>query len=389
MKKLFNDIKNHKFFTVFIMVIILLILYKVIDYIPGFWGNFRNFSVKFLDITRPIIIAIVMSYILKPLVNLVDRLYLKIFYKIKKNQNPLDVISKKQFSKIRLLTVITVILTLATMIVMLILFILEPFISSLNSLIRELPAFIEVANSFLSNLEIDPKVLLEINNKITQFFNTNLANLLNASVSTLTAIISNTGIFIFNFLVAVILSVYILRDKEKIGRFFSILIDIIFSSNFAKKMKNFFSELDKVFGGYFTGLIVDAVFVGICSFILTAIIKNPYAVIIGVIAGVGNVIPYLGPLIGAIGAFILGLPSGMSVAVLGFVLLILFQQIEGNLIQPKILGDFVGLPPLVVIVSIIIGGGLFGMVGIIIASPIVGVISLYYRRYLNRIDKEL
>ena len=67
----------------------------------------------------------------------------------------------------------------------------------------------------------------------------------------------------------------------------------------------------------------------------------------------------------------------------------IFQQIEGNLIQPKILGDFVGLPPLVVIISIIIGGGLFGVVGIIIASPVVGVISLYYKRYLNKIDKEI
>ena len=83
------------------------------------------------------------------------------------------------------------------------------------------------------------------------------------------------------------------------------------------------------------------------------------------------------------------LPSGFTVAILGFILLIIFQQIEGNLIQPKILGDFVGLPPLVVIISIIIGGGLFGVIGIIIASPVVGVISLYYKRYLNKIDKEI
>ena len=130
-------------------------------------------------------------------------------------------------------------------------------------------------------------------------------------------------------------------------------------------------------------------FVGFSSFVLTAIIKNPYAVIIGVLAGVSNVIPYVGPLIGALGALILGLPSGVTTAVLGFALLMIFQQIEGNIIQPKILGDFVGLPPLVVIISIIVGGGLFGVVGIIIASPVVGVISLYYRRYLEKINKSL
>ena len=186
-----------------------------------------------------------------------------------------------------------------------------------------------------------------------------------------------------------VMAVYILRDKEKIARFFSILLDVVFKKKSGDRIRNFFGELDRIFGRYFTGVIVDATFVGICSFILTSIIKNPYAVIIGVLAGVSNVIPYLGPLVGAASAFILGLPSGFTVAILGFLLLMGFQQIEGNLIQPKILGDFVGLPPLVVLISIIIGGGLFGVVGIIIASPVVGVASVYYKRYLEKIDKEI
>ncbi len=388
MKKFFGDIKNHKFFLIFIMILILLIAYKAFDYIPAAWESTKNFTLKVVDIATPITIAIVMSYILKPLVNLVDRIYLKLFYKMKKD-DPIDKIPKKQFSRIRLLTVLTVLVVLGSLVVILFMFILEPFINSVKSLIKELPAFVTTAANFLNNLEIDPKVVSEITQKVNQFLNTNLANLLNTSVATLTSFISNTGIFIFNFLIAVILSVYILRDKEKIGRFFGTLIDIIFSENFSKKFKNFAVDFDKIFSGYFTGVIVDAMFVGFCSFALTAIIKNPYSVIIGVLAGVSNVIPYFGPLIGALGALILGLPSGLTTALLGFILLILFQQIEGNLIQPKILGDFVGLPPLVVIICIIVGGGLFGIVGIILSLPTVGVISLYYKRYLEKINKEL
>lgn len=388
MKKFFGDIKNHKFFLIFIMILILLIAYKAFDYIPAAWENTKNFTLKVVDIATPITIAVVMSYILKPLVNLVDRIYLKLFYKMKKD-DPIDKLSKKQFSRIRLLTVLTVLVVLGSLVVILFMFILEPFINSVKSLIKELPAFVTTAANFLNNLEIDPKVVSEITQKVNQFLNTNLANLLNTSVATLTSFISNTGIFIFNFLIAVILSVYILRDKEKIGRFFGTLIDIIFSENFSKKFKNFAVDFDKIFSGYFTGVIVDAMFVGFCSFALTAIIKNPYSVIIGVLAGVSNVIPYFGPLIGALGALILGLPSGLTTALFGFILLILFQQIEGNLIQPKILGDFVGLPPLVVIICIIVGGGLFGIVGIILSLPTVGVISLYYKRYLEKINKEL
>lgn len=389
MKNIFKDLKNNKYFTIFILVGILLVLYKFIDYIPDAFGVLKSFLSNLSVISKPILIAAVISYILKPLVNLFDRLYFKLFYNIKKGENPLDVISVKKFERIRLLTVLTVLISLVSMLFILVSFILEPFIASLNSLIREFPKFIALADKFLRNLELDPNVVLEINQRVTQFLNVNLSNLLNSSIAAITSFISNTGVRIFNFLVAVILSVYILRDKEKIGRFFSVLVDIIFKNKYGKRIKNLSRELDRVFGKYFTGVIVDAAFVGFSSFLLTAIIKNPYAVIIGVIAGVSNVIPYLGPLIGAIGAFVLGLPSGFPVAILGFILLMLFQQIEGNLIQPKILGDFVGLPPLVVLISIIIGGGLFGVVGIIIASPVVGVISIYYKRYLKKINMEI
>lgn len=389
MKKFFDDIKNHKFFVVFIMLLILVGFYKLVEFIPSIWVNIKTFSGNLINISKPIIIAAIMSYILKPLINLVDRLYFKVFYKLGKGMKPQEVLSEKQFGRVRLLSVVTVILTLALFLVVLVMFIFEPFLKSLKNLIEELPSFVEVVSQFLNNLELDPQILSSFNQEVSKFLNINLANWLNTSVSAVTTFISNTGVFIFNFLVAVIISIYMLRDKERIGRFFSVLIDVVFPKRASKGIKNFSSNLDKIFGGYFTGVIVDAAFVGLCSFALTAIIKNPYSVIIGVLAGVSNVIPYLGPLIGAVGAFILGLPSGLTVAILGFVLLMIFQQIEGNLIQPKILGDFVGLPPLVVIISIIIGGGLFGIVGIIIASPVVGVISLYYKKYLNKIDKEI
>lgn len=389
MKKFWSELKNHKFFTVFIMVSLLVILYKLVDYIPSIWNNLSAFGFNLISICQPIIIAAVMSYILKPLVNLLDRIYFRIFYKIKKDQDVMSIISKKQFNRVRLLTVITVLLVLSSVVFVLIMFILEPFLNSLKALIKELPSYVELVIGFLDNFEIDQNVINILNEKVGYFLNNNLKNVLNVSIAALTNFISNTGIFIFNFVIAVILSVYILRDKERIGRFFSVLLDIIFPHKVSSKIKNFSIDFDHIFGGYFTGVIVDSIFVGFCSFLLTFIIKNPYAVIIGVLAGMSNVIPYLGPLIGALGAFVLGLPSGFSVAILGFLLLMLFQQIEGNLIQPKILGDFVGLPPLVVIISLLVGGGLFGVVGIILSSPIVGVISLYYKRYLKKLDMEI
>ena len=160
-----------------------------------------------------------MSYILKPLVNLLDKGYFRLFYKIKKDQDPLEVVSKKQFGRIRLLTIVTVMLVLGSAVAILIAFILEPFLNSLKALIKELPAYVDIIIRFLNNFEIDPNIINVINEKVGYFLNNNFKNLLDVSISALTAFISSTGVFIFNLLVAVILSVYMLRDKEKYQNF--------------------------------------------------------------------------------------------------------------------------------------------------------------------------
>ena len=147
------DIKNHKFFVIFVMFFILIILYKLADYTPVILGGFRDFGFRLLGICQPIIIAMILSYILKPLVNLIDKMYFKLFYKIDKNQNPLDVVSEKQFSRVRLLTVLSVLLTLIGFIVILVFFILEPLLNSLRSLVKEVPSFINIVNSGLSGFE--------------------------------------------------------------------------------------------------------------------------------------------------------------------------------------------------------------------------------------------
>ena len=235
MREFWKDIKSHKFFTIFIMVIILILLYKGIDYVPEVWGNIKVFWVNLFSICQPIIIAAIMSYILKPLVNLLDKGYFRLFYKIKKDQDPLEVVSKKQLGRIRLLTIVTVMLVLGSAVAILIVFILEPFLNSLKALIKELPAYVDIVIRFLNNFEIDPNIINVINEKVGYFLNNNFKNLLDVSISALTAFISSTGVFIFNLLVAVILSVYMLRDKEKISKFFSTLSDIIFKKNISSR----------------------------------------------------------------------------------------------------------------------------------------------------------
>ena len=153
---------------------------------------------------------------------------------------------------------------------------------------------------------------------------------------------------------------------------------------FGRIVKQFIVDLDEVVGGFAKGVLLDALIVGIVSSILMLIIKHPFAILVGVIAGIANVIPYIGPAIGAVAAFILGLFSSITVGVWGFVLLILYQQVDGNIIQPKIVGGNVGLPAVWTLIALTIGGGYGGMFGMIVAVPIAAIFSVYMHRFYEK-----
>ncbi|MEE0881650.1 MAG: AI-2E family transporter, partial [Turicibacter sp.] len=162
------------------------------------------------------------------------------------------------------------------------------------------------------------------------------------------------------------------------------LATVILSDSFKQKTKRFLKDVHEVFGGFILGQLLDALIVGIASTILLLIIGHPFALLIGFIAGITNVIPYIGPIIGAVLALILGLFTSVRLGVLGALLLIVYQQIDGNFVQPKILGESVGLAPVWIFMAILIGGNYFGAIGMILAVPIVALLKIYLERRLNK-----
>ena len=155
---------------------------------------------------------------------------------------------------------------------------------------------------------------------------------------------------------------------------------ILLSSKLRQRIKYFLKDLHEVFGNFILGQLLDALIVGIASTTLLLIIGHPFALLIGVIAGITNVIPYIGPIIGAALALILGIFTNVKLGILGCVLLIIYQQIDGNIIQPKILGDSVGLAPVWIFIAILVGGSYLGAVGMIISVPLVALMKRYFER---------
>ena len=191
------------------------------------------------------------------------------------------------------------------------------------------------------------------------------------------------GSGVVSALTAVISSLYMMLSKETLLRQIRKLIWALMPEKAARRTLEICHKANAIFSGFINGKIIDSVIIGLLCYVGTSILRMPFAVLISVIVGVTNVIPFFGPFIGAIpSTMILLIFSPLSA--LEFVIFVLaLQQFDGNVLGPRILGDSTGLSPLWVLVSIIVGSGLFGFVGMLVGVPTFAVLYTLLREYLN------
>lgn len=174
---------------------------------------------------------------------------------------------------------------------------------------------------------------------------------------------------VLHFVIGILVSIYILAGKERFKRRCNKLLHALFSEANVSRIKAFFFDVSRVFGGFISGKILDSVIIGILCFFAMLALRLPYATLISVLVGVTNVIPVFGPFIGAIPSAFLILLVSPKQTILFVVMIIALQQLDGNVIGPKILGGTTGLPSFWVIFSLLLFGGFFGVFGMLIAVP--------------------
>ncbi|MBQ1815702.1 MAG: AI-2E family transporter, partial [Ruminococcus sp.] len=210
-----------------------------------------------------------------------------------------------------------------------------------------------------------------------------------AGAKTILNMFSSTTTGLYNFVMAIVISIYFLSAKEQLCREMKRLAVAFIPIKYLPKVYEIVDITDTKCGRFLVGDIIDAAFIGFLVFITMSIFNLPYAALIGVIIGVTNIIPFFGPFIGGIpSAFILFLinPGDMIVFV---IILVVIQQLDGNLFKPKIIGNQVGLSSFWVLFSVIVGGALFGIIGFILGTPIYAVIyTLIRKRVKNSIDSK-
>ena len=187
-----------------------------------------------------------------------------------------------------------------------------------------------------------------------------------------------------NILIGLIVMVYLLNMKDLLRRQFRKLLFALFSRKKAKEIIEELQYVHRVFGGFILGKIIDSAIIGVITFFVLSIMKMPYTLLVSVIVGVTNVIPFFGPFIGAIPCFFLILLTSPVQSLYFAITILIIQQIDGNIIGPKVLGDSTGLSSFWVLFSILLFGGLFGFVGMIIAVPFWAVILNTLRRSTDK-----
>jgi len=342
---------------------------------------------KIIGLVKPLLIALVIVYLLKPGVQSIEKFLEK----------------KKVFKKAATRRVVGIlgvyILVIAGFVALISgIYIMIGGKLSNNITIANMTVYLTdyLKNSTLSVSSISAKleslnisILGNLNDKIAQIVSY-VQSYFSASIEVMANSIVSIGSNIALFFIAIVLSIYLIQDSE----YFIDLWNKIFNLTFGKsktgnKLKEILCTIDDTFYKYLRGQLLEACIVGVLSTIVLYFIGIDYALIIGIITGICNMIPYIGPVVGTVLAVIMALLSGQPItAIWATIGMIVVQQVDNNLLAPKIVGDSVGLHPVFTMLAILIGGNVGGLIGMLIAVPVAAslkiLLSKWYTSHMER-----
>ena len=366
-----NEIKNHwkKWIYWFLLGVAIIIVYKALDN----FVDVMNVVNKFFDIITPFFVGIFIAYLLYMPCRKFEEAY---------QNSKVKFISKKA----RAFGIFSVYLIVLLLIIILINFILPVVFESVTDLINNIQGYYEVAIDKYNSLPEESLLKGDVVNDaikniqdldIKQYFKVD--KILEYIANAIDAV---TGVF--DVFVAVIVSVYILSERDKILGFLKKAAEAIFKERTYKNLDKYFSNSNEIFFKFIASQFLDAVIVGILVTIAMTIMKVKYAPLLGFLIGLFNMIPYVGAIIAVVIAAIITLiTGGFSQTIWMLIVVIILQQIDANIINPKIVGQSLKISPLLVIFAITVGGAYFGMLGMFLAVPVIAVVRIIVVDYVD------
>lgn len=367
--------------------------------------NFSSLSKaigQFFHILRPIIYGAILAYLLRPICNSLNIQYTKIISIINSKNKKIKLSTNKQKNLALGLSIISSFLIIFIVIFFILNLVIPQLASSLPLLYDTMIEQVNKSIAFLEenkenkiyayilnyiqtkNITIDEEIIMA---KYIKPYSTSI-------ISTVYDSISSVVLIIKDLLIGLVISGYLLVYKTRIGK----QLKMMFYALFPKKVCDVVLEElefgDKIFNGFLVGKIVDSIIIGILAYITLVILHMPYPALLSVIIGITNIVPFFGPIIGALPCIIIVFAVNPLKTIVFIIFIIILQQVDGNIIGPKILGSATGVPSFWVLFSILVFGGLFGIMGMIIGVPLFAVIhdiikKVTYKLLENKKEKNL
>ena len=373
--------------TAFAVIAAGVLFYFGIDYM----GNVMSALGKLMGILSPFIWGLVISYLLIPSMMMYER---RLFKPLAARINKTKPRIKKDSKLPRVLSLILAEIVMLLIITALFYLIVPQVYDSISAIITNSPSYFDTAYSAIDNLLKDYP---EIEQYATKIFG-NLTEALtkwgtNTLLPSMENVVTNitSGVFyvlkgLYNVVIGIIVSVYILFNKEAFIAHYRKILYSIFSPEHAKHITSALRFADKTFMGFISGKLLDSAIIGVLCYLGCLLLKMPYALLISVIVGVTNVIPFFGPFIGAVPSALLVLLVDPKMCLWFIIFVFVLQQLDGNVIGPKILGTSIGINGFWVLFSIVLFGGIFGFWGMLLGVPVFVII---YTALTMLIDRKL
>lgn len=372
---------NSKYTTIsvysFIVICCSIIFYRIASDTSVFMGKISSI----ISTLQPFIIGAVIAYLLNFILVFVEERMLS-----KNKLNKLKPKSKRAIGL--LLTYIVAFILLALFIQ----FVLPQLVESMLGLVNDIPTYLtnlsDLLTKYTKDLNVDKEYLDIAVTKLTDFINyfISVAAGLLPLVGQALGIVASS---IWNIVLGVIISIYLLIDKEKFCALGRKVVCAVFNEKHSKRILQLVDRSNDTFGKFLSGKIIDSAIIGVLTFVVLTIFKMPYVLLISVIIGITNIIPFFGPFFGAIPATIIILFVSPIKALWFILIIIVIQQLDGNIIGPKILGDSIGISAFWILFSLLVAGKFLGLVGMIIGVPLFAIIYSIIKEVIEeKLDKK-
>lgn len=353
----------------FTFAVAVIVVYKTLD-------NFKDISKWFgglISILMPFFMGILIAYLFYIPCRQIEKLFKKIKFKF---------INKRA----RGLSIITVYI-IAILLISIIINILIPSLSkSIVDLANNLPGYYENAKNFINDMPEDSLIkkesVQEIISNLEKIDITKIVNLEN--VSDYIKGVMGVASTLFSIFVSIVMSVYILLERGEILKFVRRLISALFKEETCKAIDHYFIRANDIFFKFISSQVIDAVVVGIIVSIAMWILGVKYWVLLGFMIGLFNIIPYFGAIIAVgIATLITVFTGGFTKALWMLIVVIILQQLDANIINPKIIGNALKLSPILVVFSVTVAGAYFGILGMFLAVPVIALIKILINDFIE------